>query len=159
MICTRVTRSTLRKDCLRAVASDRMKLVFNVRHLRSRILPFEKSPSVANGGCSSALSTRWSFHWNTVLLSTGFSYLIPQSSVLTWGTMAGSYFQCLITDAMEVHWEMADDAELPHQTGGSNYSKTAQIARWKRWDLCADNNIQNSASNFYTNWWMVDVMP
>ena len=99
------------KEFLQAVARDERKQVFRIRHFRWSTRSNGLPPSEANDSPSRAMGTKWRFHCGMVLCWTGLSDRIPRSNILTAGSMAGSYFQCLRTEAIDVRWEMTVDVE------------------------------------------------
>ena len=105
------TQSACRNDLLLAVASANKNVVLSVRHFRSMTssLGLSFAPSV-NGGQSKAVRTRWRSHWGINLWWTGRVNWKLRSSALMRGSVAGSYFQCRSTDAMEVRWDIVDGA-------------------------------------------------
>ena len=104
------TQSACRNDLLLAVASANKNVVLSVRHFRSMTssLGLSFAPSV-NGGRSKAVRTRWRSHWGINLRWTGRANWKLRSRALRRGSVAGSYFQCRSTDAMEVLWDIIVD--------------------------------------------------
>ena len=104
------TQSACRNDLLLAVASANKNLVLSVPHFRSMTssLGLSFAPSV-NGGRSKAVRTRWRSHWGINLCWTGRANWKLWSSALMLGSVAGLYFQCRSTDAMEVRWDIIVD--------------------------------------------------
>ena len=99
------------KDLWHAVAKANKKTVLSVLHLKSSWLSVGLSPPDAKGRPQDN-NTKWKFHCGIVLRWTALAKRIPHKSLLTLGSMAGSYFQWRSTEVTDVRWEITIDVAV-----------------------------------------------